>query len=388
VAAVQPFSTVEEALDSLARGEIVIVVDDPERENEGDFVMAAEKVTPEAVNFIVTHGRGLLCLPIGSDRADRLRLRPMVANRNDHNGTAFTVSIDLADPPSTGISAADRAACIRRAASPEATADEFTRPGHIFPLRARPGGVLDRAGHTEAAVDLACLAGLQPAAAICEIMNDDGSMARLPDLARVARTHGLRLIRIADVIAYRLRREQVVRREAEARIPTPHGAFRIVGYAAPHDERHHVALVHGDPANAGVPLVRMQIECLTGDVFGSARCGCSSQLDDSLHAIAEAGSGVVLYLRRAEERALDLSHVTTEPEPGDVAAAAQMLGDLGIDRVRLLTDRQSEAELLEACRVHVVDRVDLPSHNVRELRPRRDTLAHELLGLERYELMA
>ena len=241
------FASIEQAVEAIARGEIVIVVDAPDRENEGDFVMAADKVTPEAVNFMITHGRGLLCMPMSAERLDALRLRAMVPENEAGAETAFTISIDIRAPRNTGISAYDRARTIRRALDVDASVDEFRTPGHVFPLRAREGGVLERAGHTEAAVDLARLAGCKPAGAICEIMNDDGTMARVPDLIEVARTHGLLMITIEDLIAYRARTEAMVRRMADARIPTPYGEFTAVGFQSQADGREHIALVYGDP---------------------------------------------------------------------------------------------------------------------------------------------
>ena len=398
-----PFSRIEDAIEAIRRGEIVIVVDDPDRENEGDFIMAADRVTPEAVNFMVTHGRGLLCLPVTSERAERLGFRPMVDDGRKGDGTAFTVSIDLADPPgNTGISAPDRARCIARAVAAEARAEEFRTPGHVFPLRARPGGVLERAGHTEAAVDLARLAGLEPAGAICEIMNADGSMARLDDLIEVARTHGLHLITIADLIAYRLRMETHVRRVAEAEIPTPYGPFRALCYESWIDGRQHLALLFGDPEGKADTLVRMHSECLTGDVFGSLRCDCGMQLQEAMRRIATEGEGVIVYIRGHEGRGIGMMHKlrayglqdsgadTVEANESlgfpadarDYGTGAQILVDLGLTTLRLLTNNPSKRAGLEGYGLSIVERMELETvptpQNLRYLRAKRDKLGHEL----------
>jgi 3,4-dihydroxy 2-butanone 4-phosphate synthase/GTP cyclohydrolase II len=405
------FSPIDEAIDAFARGEILVVVDDPGRENEGDFVMAAEWVTPDAVNFMVTHGRGLLCLSMTGDRVDALDLSQMVPS-NEPGATAFTVSIDLREPTNTGISAFDRARCIRRAISEDARPEEFQKPGHVFPLRARPGGVLERPGHTEAAVDLARLAGLRAAGVICEIMNPDGSMARQEDLAWVARRHGLRIITIADLIAYRLRHEAHVSRLSEARIPTSSGDFTAVCYGSDLDSLEHVALVKGTPQGGRDVLVRVHSECLTGDAFGSLRCDCGDQLRQSLEAIAEAGEGVVVYLRGHEGRGIGLSHKfraynlqdggidTVEanerlgfaPDARTYTTAAHILRDLGIESIRLLTNNPAKVAGLEMSGIEVTERVPLQTtpnpESLRYLQAKRDKLDHALLGLERFELMA
>jgi 3,4-dihydroxy 2-butanone 4-phosphate synthase/GTP cyclohydrolase II len=397
-----PFATIPEAVEAIRRGEIVIVVDDPDREDEGDFVMAAERVTPEAVNFMIIHGRGLLCMPVTPERADRLGLRPMVPDA-PAEGTAFTVSIDLADPPgNTGISAADRARCIRRAAAPDARPEEFRIPGHVFPIRARPGGVLERRGHTEAACDLARLAGLEPAGVICEIMNPDGTMARLPDLLRVARDHGLRVMRIADLVSYRLRTERHVDAVAEADLPTPVGVFRVRCYASRLDGRTHLALLYGEPEGAPEALVRLHSECLTGDVFSSLRCDCGAQLAEAMRRIAAEGRGAVVYLRGQEGRGVGFAHKllayrlqeggvdTVEAnarlglpiDARDYAVGAQILADLGLASVRLLTNNPAKRAGLERAGVRVVERVPLETvptpQNLRYLRAKRDRLGHDL----------
>jgi 3,4-dihydroxy 2-butanone 4-phosphate synthase/GTP cyclohydrolase II len=398
-----PFSSIEEAIESIRRGEIVIVVDDPDRENEGDFIMAASKITPEAVNFMVTRGRGLLCLPVTDERAARLGFRPMVEDDRHGDGTAFTVSIDLADPPgNTGISAPDRSRCIERAVAADARLEEFRTPGHVFPLRARPGGVLERAGHTEAAVDLARLAGFEPAGAICEIMNADGSMARLEDLIEVARTHGLHLITIADLIAYRLRHEIHVRRMAEAEIPTPYGPFRTLCYESWLDGRQHLALIYGAPEGKPEALVRMHSECLTGDVFGSLRCDCGTQLQEAMRVIATEGEGVIVYIRGHEGRGIGMMHKlrayglqdagedTVEAnetlgfpaDARDYGTGAQILVDLGLTTLRLITNNPAKRAGLEGYGLSIVERVELETvptpQNLRYLRAKRDKLGHEL----------
>ncbi|MFN2544615.1 MAG: 3,4-dihydroxy-2-butanone-4-phosphate synthase [Actinomycetota bacterium] len=326
----RPFAPVEDAIAAIARGEIVLVVDDPGRENEGDFVMAAELVTPETVNFMVTHGRGIVCMPILPDRAATLGLG-LMPRRGDYDGCAFTTSIDLADPPNTGTSAIDRARCMARVAQPAATRAEFRQPGHVFPLIAKPGGVVERRGHTEAAVDLARLAGLQPAGVICEVLSADGSMARVDDLAAVARTHGLHLITIADLVAYRLEHEPHVRRLSEARIPTPFGGFTAIAFHSDVDGLDHVALTKGDIEGPGV-TVAVHAECLTGDVLGSLACDCGARLEKSMRAIADEGRGAIVYLR-GDEAELGCCAGT-----GSHDAAAQIIRALDIGSVALLND--------------------------------------------------
>ena len=406
------FARIEDAIEAIRRGEIVIVVDDPDRENEGDFVMAAEMVTPDAINFMVTYGRGLVCLPMTRTRAADLGLRPMVAGSRDPNGTAFTVSIDLHTPVNTGISAHDRARCIARAVSPDARSDEFRTPGHIFPLAARPGGVLERAGHTEAATDLARLAGFEPAGVICEVMNADGSMARLPDLVEVAREHGLLLVTIADLIAYRQRNEVLIDRVAEARIPTPYGEFRAIGYRSGTDGREHVALVLG-PAEGGEDvLTRIHSECLTGDVLGSLRCDCRAQLQEAMREIAAIGRGVIVYVKGHEGRGIGIldklrAYALQDGEgldtvdanlalglPADARtyeAAAQILRDLELQSVRLLTNNPAKRRGLETLGIAVSECVPLKTEptpeNLRYLQAKRDKLDHRLyLELELFEM--
>ncbi|MEX2556854.1 MAG: bifunctional 3,4-dihydroxy-2-butanone-4-phosphate synthase/GTP cyclohydrolase II [Actinomycetota bacterium] len=398
------FATIAEALDEMKAGRIVVVVDDPDRENEGDFVVAAEKITPEAINFMATHGRGLICMPIVADRLDRLGIPPMVPEKAETHETAFAISIDLATG-GTGISAHERAATVKKVLDPDARPEDFRKPGHIFPLRAQRGGVLKRAGHTEAAVDLSRLAGLYPGAVICEIMNADGTMARLPELESVARDHGLKIISIADLIAHRRREEKLVRREVEAKLPTRFGEFRVFGYESMVDQRHHLALVMGEIGDGERVLTRMHSECLTGDVFHSLRCDCGSQLEDALDQVAEEGRGVIVYLRGHEGRGIGLLHKlhayrlqesgrdTVEantdlgfpPDPRDYGVGAQILVDLGVHTMRLLTNNPTKRAGLEGYGLAIIERVPLQSrvneHNIRYLQTKKAKLGH-LLDLD------
>ena len=398
------FATIEEALDEMKAGRIVVVVDDPDRENEGDFVVAAEKVTPEAINFMATHGRGLICMPIVADRLDQLGIPPMVPEKAETHETAFAISIDLSTG-GTGISAHERAATVKKVLDPDARPEDFRKPGHIFPLRAQRGGVLKRAGHTEAAVDLSRLAGLYPGAVICEIMNADGTMARLPELESVARDHDLKIISIADLIAHRRREEKLVRREVEAKLPTRFGEFRVFGYESMVDQRHHLALVMGEIGDGERVLIRMHSECLTGDVFHSLRCDCGSQLEDALDQVAEEGRGVIVYLRGHEGRGIGLLHKlhayrlqesgrdTVEantdlgfpPDPRDYGVGAQILVDLGVHTMRLLTNNPTKRAGLEGYGLAIVERVPLQSrvneHNIRYLQTKKAKLGH-LLDLD------
>jgi 3,4-dihydroxy 2-butanone 4-phosphate synthase / GTP cyclohydrolase II len=400
------FATIPEAVAAIRAGEIVVVVDDADRENEGDLIMAAEAVTPAKIAFFVRHTSGVICMPMEGGRLDALDLPLMVAENTETHRTAFTVSVDYRHGTTTGISAADRAATIRALVDPEARPGDFARPGHIFPLRYQPGGVLKRAGHTEAAVDLARMAGFQPAGVLCEVVNHDGSMARLPELRAFAAEHGLALISIADLIAYRRQHEKLVRRVAEAGIPTPFGPFTAIGYESQMDGLHHVALVRGEPYGKPDVLVRMHSECLTGDVFGSLRCDCGTQLHDALRQIAEAGEGVVVYIRGHEGRGIGIMHklqayklqdrgadtVEANIELGfpadsrDYGTGAQILVDLGLSTLRLLSNNPAKRAGLEGYGLEIVERVPIETtpttENLRYLEAKRDKLGHLLAGLD------
>jgi 3,4-dihydroxy 2-butanone 4-phosphate synthase / GTP cyclohydrolase II len=409
---VQPstFSTVEEAVKDIAAGRAVIVVDDEDRENEGDLIFAAEMATTELIAFMVRHTSGFICAPLTEVDADRLDLPPMYFRNQDRRGTAYTVTVDAREGTTTGISAAERAHTIRLLADPGTVAGDLSRPGHVVPLRAREGGVLRRAGHTEAAIDLAMLAGLRPAGVLCELVNDDGSMMRLPDLRRFAEEHALSLITIADLITYLRANERQVERLAEARLPTEHGVFRAVGYRALTDGSDHVAMVYGDLSDGEDVLVRVHSECLTGDVFGSRRCDCGPQLQAALARVAQEGRGVVLYMRGHEGRGIGLMRklqayelqdrgrdtVDANLELGlpadarDYGTGAQILVDLGIRTMRLLTNNPAKRAGLEGYGLTVIGRELLPTHanadNVRYLRTKRDRMGHLLDGLDPTEL--
>jgi len=400
-------ASIEEAIEDVRAGRIVIVVDDADRENEGDFVMAAEKVTPEAVNFMATHGRGIICMPVVAFRLDELQI-PLMVSRNPqgHRETAFAISIDARSGTTTGTSAHDRAATVKAVCDPATIPEDIQMPGHVFPLRAQDGGVLKRAGHTEAAVDLARLAGLFPAGVICEIMHPDGTMARLPQLVRVAAHHSLKVISIADLIRYRREREQLVRRVAEAGIPTERGGFRAFAYESKVDARVHVALVKGEIGDGERILVRLHSECLTGDVFGSVRCDCGEQLRHALDAIAGEGRGVLLYMRGHEGRAIGLKDKlrayqlqeqgldTVEAneelgfaaDPRDYGIGAQILVDLGVRSMRLLTNNPAKRAGLEGYGLSIVERVPLETppraENIGYLRTKREKLGHILEHLD------
>jgi len=396
------FATIPEAIEEIARGRIVIVVDDADRENEGDLIIAAEKVTQETIAFMVRYTSGVICMPMMGERLDELHIPLMVAANTDHQRTAFTVSVDARRGVTTGISAADRATTIRTMIHPETRPEDILRPGHIFPLRYREGGVLRRAGHTEAAVDLARLAGLIPAGVLCETVNDDGTMARLRDLARFAKDHDLRLISIADLIDYRRRREVLVERVATAMIPTAWGEFRAFAYESVVDGRTHVALVLGDVGDGTDVMTRVHSECLTGDVFGSLRCDCGSQLEHALELIGKEGRGVVLYIRGHEGRAIGLTHklrayelqdrgrdtVEANIELGFAAdqreygIGAQILTDLGVRTMRLLTNNPDKRAGLEGYGLSIVERIPLETEptpqNIDYLRTKVEKLGHLL----------
>jgi len=400
------FSTIDEAVEEIKSGRMVIVVDDADRENEGDFIMAAEKATPEALNFMVTHGRGIVCMPVTRERLEELRIPLMVSKNNESHGTAFAVSIDIKDRTTTGTSAYDRATTVGAISDPALSHDDIRMPGHVFPLMAQEGGVLKRAGHTEATVDLARLAGLYPAGVLCEVLHPDGTMARLPELVRVAREHGLRIISIADLIEHRRRREKLVRRVAEATIPTEQGEFRAYAYESLIDGAEHVALVLGDIVDGRRILVRVHSECLTGDVFGSLRCDCGDQLHSAIARVGEEGRGVVLYVRGHEGRAIGLTHKlrayrlqeqgldTVEanvelgfpPDPRDYGIGAQILADLGVHSMRLLTNNPAKRAGLEGYGLSIVERVPLETRptpeNIEYLRTKREKLGHLLENLD------
>lgn len=406
------FSTIPDALVAIQNGEIIIVVDEPDRENEGDLVMAAEKVTAESINFMATYGRGLICLPTCSERLATLELQPMVVDNTAQMQTAFTVTID-AKEVSTGISAQERAYTIRKFVDETAVPSDFVRPGHIFPLEAKPGGVLRRAGHTEATVDLARLAGLYPAGVLCEVLNDDGSMARVPELMQFAERHHLKIITIADLIAYRRRTETLVKRVATADIPTAHGQFKLYAYESsdiPEGStdmpKTHMALTKGDVADAAPVLVRVHSQCLTGDVFGSLRCDCGAQLQLALEMIEREGRGIVLYMRQ-EGRGMGLKEKlrayqlqdnegldTVEanerlgfpPDLRDYGIGAQILVELGVKKMRLLTNNPQKVKGLGGYGLEIVERVPLQTSpnpfNRAYLQTKRTKLGHLLLHEE------
>ncbi|MFD8826150.1 bifunctional 3,4-dihydroxy-2-butanone-4-phosphate synthase/GTP cyclohydrolase II [Streptomyces sp. NPDC059605] len=399
---------VEQAIRDIAAGRPVVVVDDEDRENEGDLVIAAEKATPEIVAFMMSECRGLICAPMENDELERLELPQMVGHNTESMRTAFTVSVDAsaAHGVTTGISAADRATTLRLLAGGEAGPADFVRPGHVFPLRARSGGVLVRNGHTEAAVDLARLAGLRPAGAIVEIAGEDGVMLRLPQLIPFARKHGLTIISIEDLIAYRRSSEPTVRREAEVRLPTGFGPFTAYGYRSTTDGVEHVALVHGDLGDGDDVLVRVHSECLTGDIFQSQRCDCGPQLHASMRRITEEGRGVVVYLRGHEgrgigllsklrayelqERGVDTLDANLElglpADARDYAAGAQILKDLGVRSLRLMTNNPDKTAAILRHGLAVTGREPMPvqagEHNLRYLRTKRDRMGHDLPWLD------
>ena len=392
------FATIERAITAFRRGEFLVVVDDADRENEGDLIIAAEHATAARVGFMVRHTSGLICLPARGERLDELQIPMMVAHNTDARHTAFTVSIDYGPGTTTGISAADRAATIAAMIDPSAHPDHFTRPGHVFPLRYQPGGVLRRAGHTEAAVDLAGMAGLYPAGVLAEIVTDDGEIARLPDLERFSKEHGLLMISIADLIAHRRQEEMLIERIGEARLPTRYGTFRAIGYESLIDGREHIALVMGDVAGNDGVLVRVHSECLTGDTFRSLRCDCGVQLNEAIRRVGEEGEGVVLYLRGHEGRGIGLGHklaayalqdqgrdtVEANEDLGlpvdarDYGVGAQILADLGVTTMRLLTNNPTKRAGIEGHGLSIVETVPLVVAPNEENRSYLETKARKL----------
>lgn len=396
-----PFDPIASVISDIRRGRMVIVTDDADRENEGDLLMAAAKVTPQAVNFMAQHGRGLICAPVTEDRARQLGLQRMVAHNRELFKTDFTVSVDATAGISTGISARDRASTIKILASPDSQASELVQPGHVFPLQAKPGGVLRRAGHTEAAVDLARLAGLDPSGVICEILKPDGSMARLPDLIRYKRKHGLKLCSIQDLIAFRRKSERLIEREQTIQMPTDYGVFDLHLYRSLVDGAHHLALVMGKVSSSKPTLVRVHSECLTGDVFGSRRCDCGSQLHQAMKRIQDAGVGVLVYMRQ-EGRGIGLGpkiHAYKLQEEGldtveanerlgfpmdlrDYGLGAQILADLGVSRIRLLTNNPRKVVGLEGYELEIVEQVPIVSaanpHNAKYLATKKKKMGHKL----------
>ncbi len=405
------FSSIEEAVAQVAAGRPVVVVDDADRENEGDLIFAAELATPEMLALMVRYTSGFICVPLTEADADRLELPPMYRVNQDKRGTAYTVTVDAREGVSTGISAADRARTIRLLADPATTPGELSRPGHVVPLRARPGGVLRRPGHTEAAIDLTTLAGLRPAGVLCELVNDDGTMMRLPELTIFAKEHDLALITIADLIAYRRRIEMQVDRVAQARLPTEYGDFTAVGYRSRTDGAEQIALVYGDLGDGEDVLVRVHSECLTGDVFASLRCDCGPQLHAALELVAAEGRGVVLYIRGHEGRGIgllsklqayqlqDQGHDTVDAnvllglpaDARDYGTGAQILYDIGVRTMRLLTNNPAKRVGLEGYGLSVTGRVPLPvrphPENLRYLRTKRDRMGHLLEELDELDAM-
>ena len=394
-------SSIEAVIKDIKAGKFVIVVDDEDRENEGDLIIAAEKVTPEAINFMAVNGRGLICVPLTGERLDELKIPMMVTDNTSRFTTAFTVSVEAKHGTSTGISAADRARTVQVLIDPKSKPEDLVMPGHMFPLRARDGGVMVRAGQTEAAVDLARLAGLYPAGVLCEIMNEDGTMARMPQLEVFARKFGLKIASVADLITYRRRHEKLVHRVAEAKLPTSYGEFSVIAYKSDIDPDEHVALVMGDISSEEPVLVRVHSECLTSDVFGSLRCDCGEQLDMAMRKIADEGRGVLLYMRQEgrgiglhnklrayelQDSGLDTveANVTLgfEADLRDYGIGAQILADLGLHKIRMMTNNPKKLIALEGYGLQVVEQVPIiiapNQYNLRYLETKQKKLGHML----------
>lgn len=394
------FNTIEEAIEDIRSGRMVVVVDDEDRENEGDLLMAAEKVTPEAINFMAKYARGLICMPMTKERLKELQIDQMVSNNTDAKETAFTVSIDSVES-TTGISAYERAGTVLKAIDPKSKPEDFQRPGHIFPLQAREGGVLKRAGHTEAAVDLAKLAGLSPAGVICEIMNEDGTMARVSNLMEYVKVHDLKIITIADLIAYRRKNESLIEKQGSAKMPTKYGEFEIIGYVDKLTGKEHIALVKGNVGNGDPVLIRVHSECLTGDVLGSLRCDCGDQLGAALKSINKEGRGVLLYMRQEgrgiglinkikayhlQDKGMDTVEANLAlgfPEDlRDYGIGAQILKDLGVTRVKLMTNNPKKISGISGYGIEIVDRVPIQiecnSKNEFYLKTKKEKMGHIL----------
>ena len=400
-------STISEAIEEIKDGKFIIIVDDEDRENEGDLIMAAEKVTPDAINFLAMHARGLICVPLPGSRLDELRIPMMVSENTSKFSTAFTISVEAKRGVSTGISAADRAETVRVLVDPNSKPEDLAQPGHMFPLRARDGGVLVRAGHTEAVVDLARMAGLYPAGVLCEIMNQDGTMARLPQLEEMSAKFGLKIVSIADLIAYRRHHEKLVHRVADAMLPLKYGEFTAIAYRSTTDPDEHLALVMGDISNDEPVLVRVHSECLTGDVFGSLRCDCGEQIAVALKSIAEEGRGVLLYMRQEgrgigfhnkirayalQDKGLDTVEANISlgfpPDLRDYGIGAQILADLGLHEIKLLTNNPKKVIGLEGYGLKVVETVPIVTppnpYNLHYLETKQKKLGHNLdmLGVD------